>query len=329
MMKTEEALAMIGGHVDEELLLRNEYLAAENEILRRKIQGRIELSNIERIRLAKIGQKIGIKALRDVAMIVKPETILAWYRKNKVGRPLTENELEALVLKISRENLSWGYDRIVGALANLGYKISDQTVGNILKRHGISPTPGRQPQISWADFIEMHQDVITACDFFTAEVFTPTGLITFYVLFFIQIGTRKVHIAGVTPHPNEEWMKQIARNLTMDGWGFLQGQQYLIFDRDTKFCASFRELIRNYGIKGIRPPPMSPNLNAYAERFVRTIKEECLSRLILFGENTLRRVLRTFSTHYHEERNHQGKGNLLLSSTLPSSPPTGIIKCRE
>ena len=166
MMKTEEALAMIGGHVDEELLLRNEYLAAENEILRRKIQGRIELSNTERIRLAKIGQKIGIKALRDVAMIVKPETILAWYRKlvaskfdsskkrkNKVGRPLTENELEALVLKISRENLSWGYDRIVGALANLGYKISDQTVGNILKRHGISPTPGRQPQISWADFV--------------------------------------------------------------------------------------------------------------------------------------------------------------------------------
>ena len=342
MMKTEEALAMIGGHVDEELLLRNEYLAAENEILRRKIQGRIELSNTERIRLAKIGQKIGIKALRDVAMIVKPETILAWYRKlvaskfdsskkrkNKVGRPLTENELEALVLKISRENLSWGYDRIVGALANLGYKISDQTVGNILKRHGISPTPGRQPQISWADFIEMHQDVITACDFFTAEVFTPTGLITFYVLFFIQIGTRKVHIAGVTPHPNEEWMKQIARNLTMDGWGFLQGQQYLIFDRDTKFCASFRELIRNYGIKGIRPPPMSPNLNAYAERFVRTIKEECLSRLILFGENTLRRALRTFLTHYHEERTHQGKGNLLLFPPLPSSPSTGIIKCRE
>lgn len=341
-MKTEEALAMIGGHVDEELLLRNEYLAAENEILRGKLQGRIKLSNTERIRLAKIGKKIGIKALRDVAMIVKPETILAWYRKliaskfdsskkrkDKVGRPLTENELEALVLKISRENLSWGYDRIVGALANLGYKISDQTVGNILKRHGISPAPGRQPQISWADFISMHQDVITACDFFTAEVFTPTGLITFYVLFFIQIGSRKVHLAGVTPHPNEDWMRQIARNLTMDGWGFLQGQQYLIFDRDTKFCASFREFIRNYGIKLIRPPPMSPNLNAYAERFVRTIKEECLSRLILFGENTLRRVLRTFLTHYHEERNHQGKGNLLLFPTLPSSPSTGIIKCRE
>ena len=115
----------------------------------------------------------------------------------------------------------------------------------------------------------------------------------------------------------------------MDGWGFLQGQQYLIFDRDTKFCVSFREFIRNYGIKLIRPPPMSPNLNAYAERFVRTIKEECLSRLILFGENTLRRVLRTFLTHYHEERNHQGKANLLLFPPLPSSPSTGIIKCRE
>ena len=144
------------------------------------------------------------------------------------------------------------------------------------------PVPSRKPKLSWSDFIAMHKDVITACDFFTAEVFTATGLITFYVLFFIQIGSRKVHIAGVTPHPNESWMKHIARHLTMDEWGFLQGQKYLIFDRDTKFCISFREFIRNSGVQLIRSPPMSPNLNAYAERFVRTIKEECLSQLILF-----------------------------------------------
>ena len=256
MMKTEEALAMIGGHVDEELLLRNEYLAAENEILRGKLCGRLKLSNSERIRLAKIGKKIGIKALKDVATIVKPETILAWFRKlvaskfdgskkrkNRVGRPLTDSDIEVLVLRMSRENPTWGYDRIVGALANLGYQISDETVGNILKDHGILPPPGRQPQTSWADFITMHQDVITACDFFTTEVFTPAGLITFYVLFFIQIGSRRVHIAGMTPHPNEAWMKQVARNLTMDAWGFLQGQRYLIFDRDTKFCVSFRRII--------------------------------------------------------------------------------------
>ena len=138
----------------------------------------------------------------------------------------------------------------------------------------------------------MNQDVITACDFFTTEVFTPAGLITFYVLFFIQIGSRRVHIAGMTPHPNEAWMKQVARNLTMDAWGFLQGQRYLIFDRDTKFCVSFRRIILDFGIKLVRLPPMSPNLNAYEERFVKTIKEECLSRLILFGENSLGRALK-------------------------------------
>ena len=191
------------------------------------------------------------------------------------------------------------------------------------------PAPSRKPKLSWSDFIAMHKDVITACDFFTAEVFTATGLITFYVLFFIQIGSRKVHIAGVTQHPNESWMKHIARNLTMDEWGFLQGQKYLIFDRDTKFCTSFREIVRCSGVQLIRPPPMSPNLNAYAERFVRTIKEECLSQLILFGEKSLRRTLRAFLKHYHEERNHQGKGNHLLFPTEQSAHLNGSIRCRE
>ena len=202
MFKTEEALAIIGGHVDEELLLRNEYLAIENEILRKKISGRIKLSQHERMRLATIGKKIGIKALREVAMIVKPETIITWdrkliaakfdsskKRKKKVGRPLTDSELETLILQISKRNPRWGYDRIAGALANLGYRISDQTVGNILKRNGIMPAPSRKPKLSWSDFIAMHKDVITACDFFTADLFTATGLITFYVLFFIQIGS--------------------------------------------------------------------------------------------------------------------------------------------
>ena len=185
MVKTEEALAIIGGHVDEELLLRNEYLAIENEILRKKIEGRIKLSQCERIRLDTIGKKIGIKALRDVVMIVKLERILTWYRKliaakfdssknrkKKVGRPLTDCELEALILQINKRNPRWGYHRIAGALANLGYHISDQTIGNILKRNGIMPLPSRKPHLSWSDFIAMHKDVITACDFFTTEVWS-------------------------------------------------------------------------------------------------------------------------------------------------------------
>ena len=188
---------------------------------------------------------------------------------------------------------------------NLGYQISDQTIGNILKHNGIIPVPIRKLHLSWSHFIAMHKDVITACDFFTTELITASGLVTFYVLFFIQIGSRKVHIAGITPHPNENWMKQIAKSLTMDSWGFLNDQKYLIFDRDTKSCTSFREIVRCCGVQLIGPPPMSPNLNAYAERFVRTIKEECLLQLILFGEKSLRRILRAFLKHYHEERNHQ------------------------
>ena len=138
--------------------------------------------------------------------------------------------------------------------------------------------------MSWADFIVVHQDTIVAADFFTVEVFTPTGLACFYVLFFIHVGSRRVHIAGVTEHPTESWMKQVARDLTMDGWGFLHDSRRLIVDRDTKYCAAFRKIIESAGLKVIRLPPMSPNLNAFAERFVRSIKEECLSRLVLFGE---------------------------------------------
>ncbi len=295
-MKAVETLALIGGHVDQELLLRNEYLAAENEILRSKLNGRLDLSRSERVRLAKIGKRLGLKALRGVAAIVKPEMILGWYRKlvaakfdgskmrkKGAGRPPVDELIEKLVLRMVDENPTWGYDRVVGAMSNLGHEICDETVGNILRRHGIPPAPRRKPDIPWSEFIANHADVISACDFFTAEVFTRAGLVTFYVLFFIQIGSRKVHFAGVTVHPNEEWMKQVARNLTMDGWGFLEGQQHLIFDRDTKFCASFRHIIQESGVELIRLPPRSPNLNAFAERFVRTVKSECLSRLVLFG----------------------------------------------
>jgi transposase InsO family protein len=216
-------------------------------------------------------------------------------------------------------------------LSNLGHDISDETVGNILRRNGVPPAPRRKPGIPWSEFIERHQEVIAACDFFTAEVFTPTGLITYYVLFFIKIGSREVHIAGVTPHPDESWMRQVARNVTMADSGFLWGQRHLIFDRDSKFCGSFRRIIRSIGIKTIRLPPRSPNLNAHAERYVKSMKEECLSRIILFGEEGLRRTLNEFVAHYHEERNHQGKGNLLLFPPADLSPPPegDAIECKQ
>ena len=220
-----------------------------------------------------------------------------------------------------------------GALFNRGYKISDTTVGKILERNGIPPAPRRKPDSTWSDFVKTHEDVLSACDFFTAEVFTPAGLITFYVLFVIQIGSRKVHIAGVTTNPNGEWMKQVARNLTMDTWGVLRGQRYLIHDRDTKFCKAFRSIIEAVGIKLIKLPPKSPNLNAYAERWVRSVKSECTSNLIFFGEASLRKALLEFTEHYHEERNHQGKDNQLLCTAAndeaASSTNVSLIYCKE
>src|SRR6266508_2846324 len=230
-MDWKHLLASITGTVDQELLLRNEYLVTETRILRNQITGRVRLTDGERKTLAAIGQKLGKQALAEVAKMVTPDTILAWHRKlsaqkfdgsiqrQSPGRPRIDAELEALIVRMAQENRSWGYDRIVGALANLGHTVSDQTIGNILKRHGISPAPERKTTTTWKEFIRTHMDVLVATDFFTAEVWTLGGLVTYYVLFFIHLGSRKVHVAGVTPHPNAPCMRQMARNVTMDEWG--------------------------------------------------------------------------------------------------------------
>ena len=164
-----------------------------------------------------------------------------------------------MIVRIAQDNRSWGYDRIVGALANLGYTISAQTVGNILKRHGLPPAPERKRTTTWKEFIRTHMDVLVATDFFTTEVWTLGGLVTYYVLFFIHLGSRQVHVAGVTPHPNEAWMVQVARNVTMEAWGCLSPGHYLIHDRDAKFCAAFQRIIDDAGIERVVLPPRSPN----------------------------------------------------------------------
>ena len=232
---------------------------------------------------------------------------------------------------MAKENSDWGYDRIVGALANLGYTLSDQTVGNDLQGHGIPPAPERNHKTTWTDFICAHTSVLAGTDFFTVEVLTLRGLVTYYVLFFIHLESRKVEVSGITPHPNKQWMKQIARNVTMDEWGFLENCRYLIHDRDTKFTDSFRTIIKSSHVEPFKLPARSPNLNAYAERWVRSVKEEALSKLILIGEVSLRRVLREYHTHYHQERNHQGKCNVLLFPLNRQSAPNSdrSVRCRE
>ena len=292
--------------------------------------------------LAAIGQQLGKKALEEVATIVKPDTILAWHRRlvakkfdgstqrKAPGRPMIDQELEALIVRMAKENRSWGYDRIVGALDNLGLTVSDQTVGNVLKRHGIVPAPERKTTTTWKEFIRTHMDVLVATDFFTAEVWTLGGLVTYYVLFFLHLSSRKVSVAGVTPHPNEAWMMQVARHVTMEEWGLLSPGQYLIHDRDTKFCAALQQLIDDAGVERVVLPPRSPNLNAYAERWVHSVKDEALSRLILFGEASRRHALHEYVEHYHHERNHQGKDNVLLfPASSQGTVRAGPLQCRE
>src|SRR5215831_3170619 len=223
---------------------------------------------------------------------------------------------------------SEGYDRIVGALANLGHQVSDQTVGNILRRHNIAPAPERSSTTTWKEFIRSHTNVLAGADFFTVEVLSWHGLVTYYVLFFMEVGSRRVSLGGITRHPDSSWMAQVARNATMEGAGYLNGCRYLLHDRDQKFCQEFRDTLASGGVKCLPLPPRSPNLNAHAERWVRTIKEECLSKLILFGEHSLRRVVSDFLEHYHQQRNHQGKDNLLLFP-VSALQDRGAIRCRE
>ena len=321
-MQWPRLLAYISGRVDKELLVRNEYLAAENRILRAKIKGRLQLSEGEKRTLAEIAHRLGRKAWAEVAVAAKPDTILRWFPKlvarkfdgsawrQSVGRPRVEKTIEDLIVRMAQENPWWGYGRMVGALANLGHSVSDQTVGNVLKRNGIAPASQRKHTTRWRDFIRAHMEVLAGTDFFTVEVFTLKGLVTYYVLFFIQLETRRVCPAGITPYPDQEWMEQQARNVTIKDWGFLATSRYLLHDRDGK-------------VKPLKLPPRSPNLNAFAERWVRSVKEEYLSRLIFFGEHSLRRagVYRPFPPRTESSGQREQASVSRTTRTGPGLPP--------
>jgi hypothetical protein len=215
MKKTQVArlLAYVTGMVNQQLLLENEYLIAENRILRSHLPARLRLTDPQRATLAVIAKRLGRQALEQVALVAKPETILGWYRKliaqkfdgskHRVypGRPTVGREITDLIVRMARENSGWGYDRIAGALKNLGHDVSDQTVGNVLRRFGIAPASKRCRQMNWAQFIRTHMAVLAGIDFFTVEVLTWHGLATYYVLFFLHLETRRVTLAGITQHP--------------------------------------------------------------------------------------------------------------------------------
>ena len=286
------------------------------------------------------GKLLGRKVLKQVASIVTPDTILRWHRQliaikwdyssnRGPGRPHVMKTIRLLVVKMAVENPSWGYDRIEGVLRTLGHRVSPSTIRNILKENGIEPSPERSKRGSWNTFLKSHWKSIAATDFFNVEVWTLRGLITYYVLFVIDLSTRRVYIAGITPNPDGAWMNQIARNLTDENDGFLFEKRYLIMDRDSKFSLHFRNTLETSGVESVRLPHRSPNLNAYAERYVRSIKDECLSQFIFFGENHLRHVIDEYIDHYHSERPHQGIDNCMIESRLVQGQITSTIECRE
>ena len=234
-----------------------------------------------------------------------------------------------LVVGLARENRDWGYRRIQGALANLGHVVARGTIANILKEHGLEPAPERARKTTWKEFLCRHWGVLVAADFFTVEVWTRSGPTRFTVLFLIDLSTRRVAMAALAAKADGIWMDQVARNLCDAGDGFLRGKRYLIHDRDPLFTAEFLGTLAASGVKSVQLPPRSPNLNPHAERFVRTIKESCLDRLILFGEGSLRKVIHEFLAHYHGERNHQGLGNRLIIPDETHAGNRGAIRRRE
>ena len=320
-----------------------EYLRTENRILREKLgHKRIILNDSQRRRLATAGMKLGRDMLRQFGTLFSPETILKWHRwfvarkydgspyRRRPGPPATKaNMVRDLVLRMAGDNPDWGYGRIHGQLKALGYEISWQTVRRIMLEHGLLDDPFGPKRMSWKTFIQSHWESVAACDFFTVEAWTKGGLTRFLIFFVIDLASRRVQIAGIQPDPIEKHMLQWARNLTDPGDGFLNGKRFLIHDRDPLFTKKFRKTMRASGIRCLKMPKQSPNLNAYAESFVRTIKRECVSKMVLLGERRLWHVIEQYVEHYNLERPHKGLDHRRPIEPEEPPPKEGDIVCRE
>ncbi len=327
----------------EEVLILEEVL---QEVTKKK---RIDFTEEQRARLALLGKALTAKERRQYCEIVKPRTILDWFRRiysvkydsskspRRKGRPPKPKEVRDLVIRLAQENLSWGYTKIRDVVnEGLQIDICRNTVANILHRVGIVPAPEREKKRTWNQFMQSHWHCLYACDFFNVEVLGIFGAVRYSVFFVIELKTRAVQIAGIRVNPNGEWMKQVARNLTDPVDGFLRDAKYLIHDGDPLFTHAFKALLKppgspeGEGTRCVKIPPKSPNCNPHAERFVKSIKDECLRHFVFFGERHLRYVISEYMKHYLRERFHQGLGGKLIQ-TAPSANEnvaTGEIQCR-
>ena len=328
-------LLLIAKSTDRQLAEYLEFLKVENRILRSKLPNRIVVTPKERTRLLKHGKPLGT-AIRDLITIVSPRTFLRWVqdekkpariKARKSGRPATSENVQDLIIRLAREN-GWGYTRMLGELAKLGVTVSRSTVIKILKQNSLEPGPKRGGG-SWHEFVRRHLDTLWACDFFSVRVWTMSGLVDMFVFFVIQVGSRRVQVTGITPNPDGIWMKQQARNLAIQFAEEKNKASYLIRDMDAKFAKEFDSILAEEGVTVVKVGPRAPNMNAYAERFVQSIKDECLRKVLIFGDRHLRYLIKTYLDHYHTERPHQGVGNVPLCRLLASSTVAGEIECHE
>ncbi len=258
-------------------------------------------------------------------LLFKPDTILKWHRElvrrkwtyrrtNRGGRPTIPAEVDALILRLARENARWGHRRIQGELGTLGHAVSASAVRAALRRHRVPPVPQRRRATTWRDFIRSHKDQLLACDFFTVETLC---LKTLHVLFFIEVGTRRVHLAGCTAHPTAAWVTQQARQFAWTVQDAGGSPRFLIHDRDAKFPPAFDTVFESEGVAIVRTPYRTPIANAHAERWVRSVRGECLDHLLIVNEAHLRHVLAGYIAHYNRARPHQG---LAQQTPVPFAP---------
>lgn len=332
---------MLATATDRELARQVQYLKAENRILRDKLPKRLTVTAQERQRLLKYGKPLGA-AIGTLITIVSPRTFARWIsgetnkrevgKPTRLGRPKAPENIRELVLRLAREN-AWGYTRILGELRKLGIsRISRMTVIKILKDNGLEPGP-RRGEGTWDDFLKRHRDTLWACDFFTKKVWTLTGLMDIFILFFIHSGSRRVHIAGMTANPDRAWVMQQARNMALFFDQESVKPRYLLRDRDSKFVRAFDAILMSEGITVTPIGVRAPNQNAVAERIVQSVKHECLDHFIVFGEDNLRHILSEYLLYYHQHRPHQGLGNQPLSgaesASVDADQPVGEVFCEE
>jgi putative transposase len=304
------------GAKDVELLILRHQVA----VLRRQV-ARPKLEPADRVVLAALSRLL--PRSRWQIFFVTPGTLLRWHRRliarhwtyphAKPGRPPVSTQIRELVLRMAAENSSWGHRRIQGELVGLGYQVAPSTVWKILHQAGVDPAP-RRAGPTWKQFLAAQAHAMLACDFFTVDT---VFLKRIYVLFFLEVATRRVHVVGVTNHPTGAWVAQQARNLLIDLDQRVDSLRFLLRDRDAKFTTAFDTVFTAADIQVIKTPPQASRANAFAERWVGTVRRECTDRILIAGERHLDVVLRECTAHYNGHRPHRSLGQ------LPPEPPPG------